>query len=176
MRAAANSAAAAPLVVLAVMAVVACGASGRITTPSQSPAFAAQCPQTDATVLPSSNPRTASVLVPPHPTGVRVCRYWGHSDFGSHWTLVAGDRYVRESHALARLVSELDALQPETPPYPSCPVFGGRSILLIFHYTDASDVRVRLSRVTCPRATNGRLARLALGLTEGEHWPDEGLI
>ena len=77
---------------------------------------------------------------------------------------------------ISRLITRLDALEPERPPLPSCPVFGGRSILLLFYYRGASEDPVRILRETCPKATNGRLTRLALGLSEGEHWPDEGLL
>jgi len=169
------SAAAALMVLLAAVALSACGGAGSVTSASKSTASAERCPQSDARVQPSADPRTASVLVPPGPTGVRVCRYWGQSD-GRDRMLAAGERSVQGGRALARLVVKLDALQPETPPVPSCPVLGGRSILLIFHYAHASTDRVRLSRETCPRARNGRLVRLALGLAVGEHWPDEGLI
>jgi hypothetical protein len=134
-----------------------------------------RCPATDATIGRSPDPRTATALVPPHPVSALACRYWGNHDVGQRETL-AGERAIEANPALGRLIARLDALEPERPPVPSCPVFGGRSILLLFHYRSGSDDPVRILRETCPKATNGRLTRLALGLPGGEHWPDEGLL
>lgn len=134
-----------------------------------------RCPVTDVTIERSPDPRTATELVPPHPVSALACRYWGNHDVGRRGTL-AGERAIGANRALSRLITRLDALEPERHPVPSCPVFGGRSILLLFHYRSRSDDPVRILRETCPKATNGRLTRLALSLSGGEHWPDEGLL
>ncbi len=148
---------------------------GSTSTLAQRAAPPRRCPASDAKIESSSDPRTALELVPPHPLGALACRYWGDHDVGQRGTL-AGERAIEANPALSRLITRLDALKPERYPVPSCPVFGGRSILLLFHYRAASDGPVRILRETCPEATNGRLTRLALGLSGGEHWPDEGLL
>jgi hypothetical protein len=145
------------------------------TSTAAQPATPQRCPATDAKLESSPDLTTGRELVPPHPVGTLVCRYWGNHDVGQRGTL-AGERAVEANRALSRLITRLDALEPERQPLPSCPVFGGRSILLLFHYRGASDDPVRILRETCPKATNGRLTRLALGLSGGEHWPDEGLL
>jgi hypothetical protein len=135
------------------------------------------CPQRDLAFMPSTDPRTATVLVPFGPSGVLVCRYWGGDDTGRPWTL-AGRGYTAEGSKLAGLVAKLDALKPfPTAPAPSCPVFGGRSILLLFQYRDASDDPVRILRRGCVSVSNGRPPSLwGEGLRLGEHWPDEGVL
>jgi hypothetical protein len=94
------------------------------------------------------------------------------------WTL-AGQRLVFGGGALDRLVRRLDALPPiQTTPARSCPVFGARSLLLLFQYSrTTSDVPVRILRQGCVSVSNGRLPdRYGDGLGLGEHWPDEGLL
>ena len=77
---------------------------------------------------------------------------------------------------MQHLARALDALGP-SPPLLSCPVFGGRSILLLFQYERDPDVPVRIVREGCVEVDNGHVANrngemLALGM----HWPDEGLV
>ena len=154
------------------------GCSGGATTISPSPVAAHErCPPSDATVTSSPDRMTATVLVPRGATGVLVCRYWGEGDIGRRWML-AGERTAAAGRALDDLIVRLDALQarPGEHPAPSCPVFGGRSVVLLFRYRGERDDPVRILRATCPVATNGRLTRLALGLAQGKHWPDEGLL
>ncbi|MCW3056443.1 MAG: hypothetical protein JWO21_412, partial [Solirubrobacterales bacterium] len=50
------------------------------------------CPLRDLTFRPSTDPRTATVLVPAQPIGVLVCRYWGRPETARPGTL-AGQRY-----------------------------------------------------------------------------------
>jgi hypothetical protein len=138
------------------------------------------CPLRDVTFRPSTDPRTATVLVPEQPIGVLVCRYWGRHDLGRRWTL-AGHRHVAEDSKLAGLIAKLDALKPfpiaTGGPAVSCPVFGGRSVLLLFQYRDASDDPVRISNGGCVMVSNGRPPDLwGEGLTLGQHWPDEGVL
>jgi hypothetical protein len=115
------------------------------------------------------------VLVPAAPTGALVCRYWGSQDVGRRWTL-AGGRHLA-APLLGRLAARLDRLDRiPNAPAPSCPVFGGRSVLFLFHYRGASDDPVRILRVSCVEVSNGRVERWVQGLPLGEHWPDEGLI
>jgi hypothetical protein len=135
------------------------------------------CPRRDLTYRPSTDPRTATVLVPAKPVGVLICRYWGRHDTGRPETL-AGHGYVAEGSKLAGLVAKLDALKPfPIAPPPSCPAFGGRSVLLLFQYREASDDPVRIVRGGCVTVSNGRPPDLwGEGLSLGEHWPDEGLL
>jgi hypothetical protein len=136
-----------------------------------------RCPPADRTFVPSNDRRTAAKLVPATPVGVLICRYWGSGDTGAPWTL-AQQRYAPASARLDRLVAKLNALRPiPTSPAPSCPVFGGRSVMLLFRFRAESDDPVRVRRVSCTSVGNGHIERLwGLGLFVGEHWPDEGAI
>ena len=121
--------------------------------------------------------RRSSVGVPATPVGVLVCRYWGSGDAGARWTL-AQERYVPAGARLDRLVAKLNALRPiPTSPAPSCPVFGGRSVLLLIRFRSESDDPVRVLRASCASVGNGHINGLwGLGLFAGQHWPDEGII
>ncbi len=157
-----------------------CGRQARARSPaaakSTPPLTHGRCPLRDRRLQPSSDPRTATVLVPPHPTGVSVCRYWGDEVMRGRWKLAAS-RDVPSDRALARLVARLDGLdRPQAAPPPSCPVLGGRSVVLVFHYRGATDDPVRILRATCIEVSNGRLDRWGQALALGEHWPDEGLL
>jgi hypothetical protein len=168
-------------VVAAAGAVNGCGGKSNSTSSSRHAVVHRSCPLRDLTFRPGTDPRTATVLVPAQPIGVLVCRYWGRHDPGRYGTL-AGHRYVAEDSKLAGLVAKLDTLKP----FPiatgghavSCPVFGGRSVLLLFQYRDASDDPVQISNGGCVTVSNGRPPDLwddgELGL--GEHWPDEGVL
>jgi hypothetical protein len=136
-----------------------------------------RCPPSDRTFKPSPDPLAKRVLVPVGPTGVRVCRYWGEGDGMHRWTL-SGQRLVTGGSALDRLVRRLDSLPPiQTVPARSCPVFGARSLLLLFQYSRTSDDPVRILRQGCVSVSNGRLPdRYGDGLGLGDHWPDEGLL
>jgi hypothetical protein len=166
---------------LALGAVTGCGAQepSSSTAPAKHPPSGAltyaRCPPRDRRLLPSDDPRTSTVLVPAAPTGALVCRYWGSQDVGRRWTL-AGGRYVA-APLLGRLVARLNRLDriPNAPAR-SCPVFGGRSVLLLFRYRGASDDPVRILRVGCVEVSNGRVERWGESLPLGEHWPDEGLL
>lgn len=115
------------------------------------------------------------MLVPAAPTGALVCRYWGSQDVGRRWTL-AGGRHLA-APLLGRLAARLDRLDRiPNAPAPSCPAFGGRSVLFLFHYRGASDDPVRILRVSCVEVSNGRVERWGQSLRLGTHWPDEGLI
>jgi hypothetical protein len=137
------------------------------------------CPPRDRSFPPSADPRTATVVVPAQPVGVLICRYWGRHDISRRaWTL-AGHRYVVEDPKLNRLGAQLNALKPfPTSRAVSCPEFGGRSVLLIFRYRDASDDPVRVLRAGCVSVSNGRLPDLWDDgeVNLGEHWPDEGVV
>jgi hypothetical protein len=171
------------LVVFALGSLSSCGGQARAinSVPAiNSPAARVvhrRCPPSDRTFEPSSDPSTMRTLVPAGPTAVLVCRYWGDGDAKTPRTL-AGRRYITADHAVNRLVDRLDALSPiPTRPVPSCPVFGGRSVLLLFRYRLVSDDPVRILREGCVPVSNGWLRdRYGEGLELGEHWPDEGLI
>jgi hypothetical protein len=161
-------------------AIIGCAAKSIGTGSSREAVLHRSCPLRDLTFRPSSDARTATVLVPVQPIGVLVCRYWGRHDTGRPWTL-AGHRYVAKDSKLAGLVAKLDALKPfpiETGGSAvSCPEFGGRSVLLLFQYRDASDDPLRIDRGGCVSVSNGRQPDLwGEGLSLGEHWPDEGVL
>ncbi len=77
---------------------------------------------------------------------------------------------------LDHMVRLLDAL-PSYSTAGTCPVFGGRSDLIIFYYRDGSNDPVRISKVCHVPVSNGRIVKggLTIGPAEG-HWPDEGLL
>lgn len=135
------------------------------------------CPATDRRFRPSSDPATRSSIVPGEPLGVLVRRYWGRRDLGPEGTL-AGQRFVPATKEVLRFARELDALMPiPTAPVPSCPIFGGRSILLLFRHGDAPDDPVRIVRAGCIPVDNGHLReRYGLALPLGAHWPDEEVL
>jgi hypothetical protein len=158
-------------------AVNGCGGKSNGTSSSREAIVHRSCPPRDLTFRPSADPRTATVLVPVRPIGVLVCRYWGRHDTGRRGTL-AGHRYVSEVSKLAGLAAKLDALKPFPTVAVSCPTFGGRSVLLLFRYRDASDDPVRIDRGGCVGVSNGRTPELWDDgqLSLGEHWPDEGVL
>jgi hypothetical protein len=116
-------------------------------------------------------------MVPGRPAGVLVCRYWGQADAGPRWTL-AGERTLGGGVRLLAFARRLNALRPiPTAPAPSCPVLGGRSVLLLFRYPTRPDDPVRIVRSGCVDVSNGHLReRFGLALGMGEHWPDEGIL
>jgi len=160
-------------------AVNGCGGMSDSTSSSRDAAVRHRsCPPHDLSFRPSTDPRTATALVPVQPFGVLVCRYWGRHDAGRYGTL-AGQRYVAEDSKLGGLVARLDALKPfPTAPVVSCPTAGGRSVLLLFRYRDASDDPVRIRRGGCVLVSNGRSVDLWEDgeLSLGERWPDEGVL
>lgn len=137
------------------------------------------CPSNDFRLKASANPATARMLVPAHPTGALICRYLNPEAPGYRGRGLAGVLTVASSAALGRIVARLDALPPyPVRPAPSCPTFGGRSVLILFHYRHVSDDPVRILAAGCIPVSNGRLVKFGLGgvkLTE-RHWPDEGLL
>lgn len=133
------------------------------------------CPRNDRDFAPSPDPATHDVLVPDHPIAVLVCRYWGEGDSGPQGVLAA-QRYVTVNMKLQAFVRKLNTLRP-IPQAASCPVFGGRSVLLLFRYRDAADDPVRIVRSGCIPVSNGHLLdRDGEGLGLGDHWPDEGVL
>ncbi len=93
------------------------------------------CPSNDFRLKASANPATARMLVPAHPTGALICRYLNPEAPGYRGRGLAGVLTVASSAALGRIVARLDALPPyPVRPAPSCPTFGGRSVLILFHY------------------------------------------
>jgi hypothetical protein len=162
------------ILVAAAGAVSGCAGKG---SGSQGAVMHRPCPLRDLVFRPSTDPRTATVLVPLRPIGVLVCRYWGRDDTGRYGMLVR-HLYVAGDPKLAGLVAKLDALKPFPAVAVSCPAFGGRSVLLLFQYRDASDDPVRIGRGGCVTVSNGRLPDLWDDgeLSLGEHWPDEGLL
>jgi len=153
------------------------GCAGKANSPGSSPEAVGHrsCPPRDLTFRPSTDPRTATVLVPAQPVDVLVCRYWGRHDTGRHGTL-AGHRYVAGASKLAGLVATLNALKPFPTVPVSCPVFGGRSVLLLFRYRGTSDDPVRIVRAGCVYVGNGRPPDRWDDGELGEHWPDEGVL
>jgi hypothetical protein len=144
--------------------------------PLETVAHHRRCPASDARLEASPEPATATVLVPAHPTGALICRYWGMSDPGHREASLAGTLTIPDAVVAEHLALRLDALPPfPTDPAPSCPAFGGRSVVIFFHYHRASDDPVRIKREGCVPVSNGRLLRIGLSLP-GRHWPDEGLV
>jgi len=160
-----------------------CGRQAQATTsastthaPLEAVAHHRHCPASDARAEASPEPTTASVLVPAHPTGALICRYWGLSDSGHREASLAGTLTVHKAVVADHLAIRLDALPPSpSKPVPSCPSFGGRSDVIFFHYHRASDDPVRIKREACVPVSNGRLLRAGLSLPY-RHWPDEGLL
>ena|SRR5450759_1763739 len=170
------------LAVLALSVLSGCGRASHANAsakhaPTESVVYYERCPARDLRRLSSPEPRTATVLVPPHPTGALVCRYWGLDDPGYVGT-VAASRSVPSVDALDRLAGRLDALPPfPTNPPPSCPADFGRSELIFFHYRGASDDPVHIVPGGCTPVSNGRLTMIGLRLMLGQaRWPDESLL
>jgi len=136
------------------------------------------CPPRDNTFQPSADPRTATVLVPGHPTGALACRYWGLDDPGHRVATLAGARSVRDAAAVEHLATRLDALPPyPSGPSPRCPDDPGRSELILFEYRHAAADPVHIELGGCTTVTNGRLVRIGLSLPTGNsHWLDEVLL
>lgn len=135
------------------------------------------CPPNDRAFAASPEAATRAILVPGDPAAVLVCRYWGRRDSGPAQSL-AGKRQVNSATKLPPFVRKLNALGPipKDPP-PSCPVFGGRSVLLFFRYRDVPDDPVEIVRSGCIPVSNGHLReRSGDGLPVGAHWPDEGVL
>ena len=130
-------------------------------------------------------------MVPGHPTGAVVCRYWGRSPLGfapghpsrgevghAEGTLAEARRITRP-YVTTYLASELDALPP-IGPHPNCDEeLGGRSELFLFHYRGGGEARALITYADCIPVENGRIVRGALGSLHGNgelHWVDEGLL
>jgi hypothetical protein len=148
-----------------------CGSASRVLVGHRT------CPPRDLTFASSPEVATRTVLVPGDPEAVLVCRYWGRRDTGRSQSL-AGERQVLSGVKLRSFVRRLNALPPipKDPP-PSCPVFDGRSLLLLFRYHEAPDDPVQIVRSGCTPVSNGHLReRFGEGLVLGSHWPDEGVL
>jgi hypothetical protein len=91
---------------------------------------------------------------------------------------LAGQRQVLDEVKLRSFVRKLNALPPiSKDPPASCPVFGGRSLLLMFRYRDAPDDPVQIVLSGCISVSNGHLReRFGEGLMRGPHWPDENVL
>jgi hypothetical protein len=159
-----------------------CGGQSHVKTsaglnraPLESVAVHYRCPPRDALSKASPDPRTASVLVPPGPSGALICRYWGVEDPGRRPAALAGEVPVASAAVLDRLAGKLDALPAFPSPSPSCPASGGRSEVIFFHYRGAADDPVRIAVRGCAEVSNGRLVRDGLSLPRSPHWTDEGL-
>jgi hypothetical protein len=146
--------------------------------PLESVAYHRHCPARNTRHETSPDPRTASMLVPDHPTSALVCRYWGLDDPGHRAASLARAFSTSNTKLLERLTVRLDALPPfPTRPSPSCPADFGRSELIFFHYRATSDDPVRLETGGCRPVSNGRLVKLGLALARGKaHWLDEELL
>lgn len=120
------------------------------------------------------------MLVPAQPIGALICRYWGANDSGHRALSFAEATSVASTTTLDHMVALLDALRSyavPNAPAGTCPVFGGRSDLIIFHYRDGSDDLVRILKECRVPVSNGRIVRGGLGIGPAEgHWPDEGLL
>jgi hypothetical protein len=172
----------ASFVMLLSIVVAACGCGGQAASGKHAPFEAVdyhqRCPSTDVRHEASPDPTTARVLVPNHPTGALICRYWGFHDLGRKGDF-AGARSVADTTALNRAAAVLDKLPPsyEGSPATSCPELGGRSDLIFFHYRRASDDPVRILKECRVPVSNSRLVKEAIGIGPAEsHWPDEGLL
>jgi hypothetical protein len=188
---------------VAVLAIFAsgCGKAATLTAPSAKkplsvPAPLRLCPPSDALSRPLLLSRTATdVLVPGHPAGALICRYWGASgrvperedegartragEHGHAEYAIAGARRVVRQDVASYLADELDALGP-IGHHPNCDeVLGGRSELIVFDYRGGGQARVIFYLHGCVAVSNGRTARygLAMGHGNGErHWTDEELL
>jgi hypothetical protein len=177
------------IALLAIMLAVSsgCGGQAQATTPAsttrsrtthaplEAVAHHHRCPSNDARAEASPDLRTANVLVPAHPAGALICRYWGLNDPGHHDASLAGTLSIHNATVIDHLAARLDALPPFPRTLVSCPTFGGRSDVIFFHYRDDSDDPVRIKRDGCVPVSNGRLLRSGLSLPYG-HWPDDGLL
>jgi hypothetical protein len=165
--------------VLASLLVVAAGCGGTdssgVSTGLARARTSMRCPS-----APSLTPRTASAttVVPDTPRLALVCRYLpppvGRPRRGFS---LAGERWATDSARVERLADLLDQLPPIGKVAASCPVFGGRTDLIVFVYSAHRTAAVRITRSGCTPVTNGRVTRYGLGLPilEVAHWPDEGL-
>jgi hypothetical protein len=178
-----------------------CGQAATLTPPSAKtplsvPASSRLCPASDAEPRALLLSKTATdVLVPGHPTGALICRYWGISGRipapedkrvriprGEHghavYTIADARRVVRQD-VTSYLAGELDALPP-IGPHPNCDeVLGGRSELIAFHYRGGGEARVIFYLEGCVAVRNGRTSRYGLGMGHGNgesHWADEELL
>jgi hypothetical protein len=189
----------AAVAVLALL-VCGCGKSATTTPPSAKTPLSVRassrlCPPSDAAARPLLSKAATDVLVPGHPTGALICRYWGRSGRkpepederarvweGEHGhpvhTIAEARRVVRED-VTGYLAGELNAL-PRIGPHPNCDeVLGGRSELIIFHYRGGGEARVIFYMEGCVAVGNGRIARYGLGMGHGNgegHWTDEALL
>jgi hypothetical protein len=190
-------------VAVAVLAILAsgCGKAATVTAPSAEiplsvPASPRLCPPTDAAAaFPLLSKTATDVLVPGHPAGALICRYWGRSgrvpepederariregEHGHPVSTIAEARRVVRQDVTSYLTSELDALRPISPRANCDEILGGRSDLIIFLYRAGTQARVRITRAGCIPVTNGRIVRGALGVGHGtgeEHWVDEALL
>jgi hypothetical protein len=171
-------------VLLLTVGLGACGCGGQGSTasakhaPLEIVAHHDRCPRSDAQHESSPDPATAEVLVPAHPTGALICRYWGSHDQGREFHL-AQEGSATSRQAVDRMAQRLNALPPMFRGPHSCPVFGERSVLIFFHYSHASDDPVRIVVFCLIPVSNGRIVNEGLGGlgSVGEiHWPDEGLL
>jgi hypothetical protein len=188
---------------VAVLAILAsgCGKAATLTAPSAEtplsvPASSGLCPPSDAAPRPLLLSRTATeVLVPGHPAGALICRYWGRSrpipepederarirggEHGHPVYSIAEARRVVRQDVTSYVASELDALHP-IGPRPHCDeVLGRRSELIVFYYRGGGQARVIFYLEGCVAVRNGRTARYGLGLGHGNgesHWLDEELL
>jgi hypothetical protein len=134
------------------------------------------CPASDVKPRLVLDRSATPVLVPGHPTGVLICRYFYARQQATN---LAGARQVARQDVTSYLASELNALPPPPKLTGTCPEFGGRSELFVFRYPGGSTARVLLVMACRIPVTNGRVVRQGLGLhfRGGEvHWPDEGLL
>ncbi len=135
------------------------------------------------------------MLVPGHPTGALICRYWGISgripepederariwrgEHGHPVHTIADARRVVRQDVTSYLAGELDALGPISSRLNCDEVLGGRSELITFYYRGGGEARVIFYMEGCVAVGNGRTARYGLGMGRGKgerHWVDEALL
>src|ERR1043166_4931138 len=92
-------------------------------TPVGTETLAQRCPSRAERVEASTDPTTADVLVPAHPTGALICRYWGINDSTHRQATLAGAFSIQRKTVLDRLAARLNSL-PRFPRHSiSCPTF-----------------------------------------------------
>lgn len=133
------------------------------------------CPPSDADIQLKPEPSKATVLAPADPIAAVICRYRARRERQPN--RLAGALHVGSDQA-KRLAVRLDALKPfASGPVSSCPMLGGRSILVVFSYADGTRASDLLVHSGCVPVSNGHIVREGLGLGTAEgHWPDEGLL
>jgi hypothetical protein len=151
---------------LAAVAVIAAGAAvaGSVARAAGTEQPAACAPRTPIELPLNPWPAAAHELAPPGASAIRLCRYNGFN--GPHARALASSALVGSSRAVAALVSELDALKPQSSRV-FCPMDDGVEIDLLLGYRSGQAVHIRVEPTGCETVTNGRVTRTAATTAAG---------